>query len=138
MRSLPRPIPIPKSRRPYHPCRDRRCRGLCPAGHGVDREALDRGNSVYFPDRVVPMLPEKISNDLCSLKANEDRPALAMRIVITADGRKLSHRVHRIMMRSAAKLAYAQVQAAWDGMPGPETKDILERCCGRSLRPTSR
>ena len=75
-------------------------------GTALDREALDRGNSVYFPDRVVPMLPEKISNDLCSLKANEDRPALAMRIVITADGRKLSHRVHRITdaLRRQARL----------------------------------
>jgi ribonuclease R len=95
-------------------------------GTPLDREALDRGNSVYFPDRVVPMLPERISNDLCSLRPNEDRPALAIRIAITADGKKLSHRVHRIMMRSAAKLAYAQVQAAWDGMPGVETQDLLE------------
>ncbi|TAL79219.1 MAG: ribonuclease R [Beijerinckiaceae bacterium] len=95
-------------------------------GSPLDREALDRGNSVYFPDRVVPMLPERISNDLCSLKPDEDRPALAIRIVVAADGRKLSHSVHRIMMRSAAKLAYAQVQAAWDGRPGAETRDLIE------------
>jgi ribonuclease R len=95
-------------------------------GSALDREALDRGNSVYFPDRVVPMLPERISNDLCSLRPNEDRPAMAMRIVVAADGRKISHRVHRVMMRSAAKLAYAQVQAAWDGMPGPEAQPVLD------------
>ena len=95
-------------------------------GSGLDRDALDRGNSVYFPDRVVPMLPERISNDLCSLRPNQDRPALAMRITISADGRKLAHRVHRVMMRSAAKLTYAQVQAAWDGMPGAETRDLLD------------
>ncbi len=95
-------------------------------GTSLDREALDRGNSVYFPDRVVPMLPERISNDLCSLRPNEDRPALAMRIIVTADGRKLSHRVHRVMMRSSAKLTYAHVQAAWDGMPGIETQDLLD------------
>ncbi|HEY1736015.1 MAG TPA: ribonuclease R [Methylovirgula sp.] len=95
------------------------------AGSALDRDALERGNSVYFPDRVVPMLPERISNDLCSLRPQEDRPALAMRIVIAEDGRKLSHHVHRVMIRSAAKLAYAQVQAAWDGAPGPETKDLL-------------
>jgi ribonuclease R len=95
-------------------------------GSALDREALDRGNSVYFPDRVVPMLPERISNDLCSLVPNEDRPAMAMRIIVAADGRKISHRVHRVMMRSAAKLAYAQVQAAWDGMPGPEAQPVLE------------
>jgi ribonuclease R len=86
-------------------------------GAALDREAQDRGNSVYFPDRVVPMLPERISNDLCSLRPNEDRPALAARIVVAADGRKLSHSFHRVMMRSAAKLAYAQTQALIDHGP---------------------
>ena len=51
-------------------------------GTALDREALERGNSVYFPDRVVPMLPERISNDLCSLRPDEDRPALAVRMVL--------------------------------------------------------
>src|SRR6185312_10018440 len=55
-------------------------------GSALDREALMRGNSVYFPDRVVPMLPERISNDLCSLRPQEDRAALAVRMVIGADG----------------------------------------------------
>src|SRR5690606_6827048 len=73
-------------------------------GSALDREALNRGNSVYFPDRVVPMLPERISNDLCSLKENADRPALAVRMVFDAQGKKKSHRFHRIMMRSAANL----------------------------------
>ena len=67
---------------------------------------MKRGNSVYFPDRVVPMLPERISNDLCSLREGEDRPALAVRMIFSADGRKRSHRFHRVMMRSAAKLSY--------------------------------
>ena len=92
-------------------------------GSAMDREALGRANSVYFPDRVVPMLPERISNDLCSLREAEDRPALAVRMVFSADGRKLSHRFHRVMMRSAAKLSYAQAQDAFDGrapdMPEP-------------------
>lgn len=48
----------------------------------LDREAQKRGNSVYFPDRVVPMLPERISNNLCSLRELEDRPALAVRMVL--------------------------------------------------------
>ena len=81
----------------------------------LDREALVRGNSVYFPDRVVPMLPERISNDLCSLRDGEDRPALAVRMVFSADGRKLNHRFHRVMMRSAASLSYAEAQNAFDG-----------------------
>jgi ribonuclease R len=84
-------------------------------GSALDREALIRGNSVYFPDRVVPMLPERISNDLCSLRPNEDRAALAVRIVVGADGRKRAHSFHRVLMRSVAKLSYAQAQAAIDG-----------------------
>ena len=95
-------------------------------GSALDREALKRGNSVYFPDRVVPMLPERISNDLCSLREGEDRPALAVRMVFAADGRKLRHSFHRIMMRSAAKLAYGQAQAAIDGRPDDRTAPILD------------
>ena len=94
-------------------------------GTALDREALKRGNSVYFPDRVVPMLPERISNDLCSLREGQDRPALAVRMTFAADGRKLRHSFHRIMMKSAAKLAYTQAQAAIDGMPDDKTGPIL-------------
>jgi ribonuclease R len=84
-------------------------------GSMLDREALERGNSVYFPDRVVPMLPERISNDLCSLRPREDRPAIAVRMIVGADGRKRRHSFHRVMMRSAAKLSYEQAQRAIDG-----------------------
>ncbi len=94
-------------------------------GSALDREALERGNSVYFPDRVVPMLPERISNDLCSLRAGVDRPALAMRMRIDAHGRKLDHALHRITMRSHARLAYAQAQAAVDGTPDDVTAPLL-------------
>ncbi len=96
------------------------------SGTALDREALKRGNSVYFPDRVVPMLPERISNDLCSLKEKVDRPALAVRMVFSAEGRKVRHSFHRIMMRSAARLAYSQAQAAIDGVPDDTTGPILE------------
>jgi ribonuclease R len=91
----------------------------------LDRDALVRGNSVYFPDRVVPMLPERISNDLCSLVPGEARGALAVRLVIAADGRKKSHSFHRVLMRSAAKLNYAQAQAAIDGRPDDTTGPLL-------------
>ncbi len=98
-------------------------------GSALDREALERGNSVYFPDRVVPMLPERISNDLCSLRGGEDRPALAVRLVLKSNGEKKSHSFHRILMRSAAKLSYQQAQAAIDGKPdetaGPIRDAIL-------------
>jgi ribonuclease R len=92
----------------------------------LDRDALIRGNSVYFPDRVVPMLPERISNDLCSLVPGKPRGALAVRLVISADGRKKSHSFHRVLMRSAAKLNYAQAQAAIDGKPDDTTGPLLD------------
>ncbi len=95
-------------------------------GSALDREALVRGNSVYFPDRVVPMLPERISNDLCSLRPHEDRAALAVRMIIDANGHKRSHAFHRIMMRSAAKLSYEQAQFAIDGRTDDTTGPLLE------------
>ena len=94
-------------------------------GSALDREALVRGNSVYFPDRVVPMLPERISNDLCSLRPREDRAAIAVRMVIGADGRKRSHTFHRIMMRSAAKLSYQQAQLAIGGRTDEDTDTLV-------------
>ncbi len=94
-------------------------------GSAMDREALNRANSVYFPDRVVPMLPERISNDLCSLREAEDRPALAVRMVFSADGRKRSHRFHRVMMRSAAKLSYQEAQQIFDGHPGDHPQALV-------------
>ena len=106
-------------------------------GSALDREALVRGNSVYFPDQVVPMLPERISNDLCSLRPNEDRAALAVRMVIGADGRKRSHTFHRVLMRSAAKLHYAQAQEAADGRTDETTGPLPrsgDRAALRGLR----
>jgi ribonuclease R len=92
----------------------------------LDRGAYWRGNSVYFPDRVVPMLPEALSNGLCSLKPGEERGCLAVRIVIDAEGRKLRHRFMRALMRSAARLTYEQVQAAADGRPDDTTGPLME------------
>ncbi len=94
-------------------------------GSALDREAYLRGNSVYFPDRVVPMLPERISNDLCSLREGENRPAIAARMVIDAEGRKKSHSFHRVVFRSAARLSYQQAQAAIDGRPDDKTGPLL-------------
>ncbi len=95
-------------------------------GTKLDHEALLRGNSVYFPDRVVPMLPERISNDLCSLRENEDRPCLAVRIIFDKSGTKRSHTFLRAMMRSHAKLAYEEAQAAIEGKPTPRAEPLLE------------
>ncbi|WP_235891074.1 ribonuclease R [Pararhizobium mangrovi] len=95
-------------------------------GSALDREALRRGNSVYFPDRVVPMLPERISNDLCSLREGVERPALAVRMTFAGDGRKLKHRFHRVMMKSVAGLAYEQAQAAIDGRVDAVTGHLMD------------
>ena len=95
-------------------------------GTALDREAVKRGNSVYFPDRVVPMLPERISNDLCSLRELEERPCLAVEMVFDANGQKRRHTFHRALMRSAAKLSYQEAQAAIDGKPSPKAAAVLE------------
>ncbi len=83
-------------------------------GSALDRCARERGNSVYFPDRVVPMLPEALSNGWCSLRPHEDRGCLFVDMRIDVEGRKISHRFGRGLMRSAARLTYEQVQAARD------------------------
>jgi ribonuclease R len=84
------------------------------AGTALDRDARIRGNSCYFPDRVVPMLPEALSNGLCSLKPDEERGCLFVTMRIDAAGRKLSHKFGRGLMKSAARLTYTQVQDAHD------------------------
>jgi ribonuclease R len=95
-------------------------------GDALDLEARRRGNSVYFPDRVVPMLPENLSNNLCSLRPDEDRACMAVHLWIDAEGRKRRHRFVRGLMRSAARLTYEQVQAARDGAPDDTTGPLLE------------
>lgn len=92
----------------------------------IDRQALKRGNSVYFPDRVVPMLPERISNDLCSLREGEERPCLAVRMSFDKNGQKRHHRFVRGLMRSAASLSYEEAQAAIDGCPNDRTGPLVE------------
>lgn len=95
-------------------------------GSALDREAWNRGNSTYFPDRVVPMLPEALSADLCSLHEGEDRPVIAVRMRLDAQGNKVSHAFHRGMMNSRASLSYGQAQAAADGKPDEQTAPLLD------------
>ena len=95
-------------------------------GSGLDAEARHRGNSTYFPDRVVPMLPDTLSGDLCSLHEHVDRACLAVQMVIDAQGRKISHRFVRGLMRSQGSLNYAQVQDAMDGRADAKTAPLLE------------
>ncbi|MES2294735.1 MAG: ribonuclease R [Pseudomonadota bacterium] len=96
-------------------------------GSALDKEALKRGNSAYFPDRVVPMLPEELSADLCSLKEGVDRPCLAVRMVFDAHGHKRGHTFLRGVMRSAARLTYARAQAAFDGKPDAEINSTVRK-----------
>ncbi|WP_299638154.1 ribonuclease R [uncultured Ruegeria sp.] len=95
-------------------------------GSALDREARKRGNSSYFPDRVVPMLPDRLSGDLCSLHEGVPRACIAVRMQIDADGNKISHRFVRGLMRSAASLNYTEVQEAIDGNPNDRTGLLLE------------
>ena len=84
-------------------------------GSAVDLEALNRATSAYFPDHVIPMLPEALSNDLCSLRPNEDRACVGVHIWITADGKKIRHHFFRGLMCSAARLTYEQAQRIHEG-----------------------
>ena len=97
------------------------------AGDALDVAARDRGNSVYFPDRVVPMLPEALSNELCSLKPGVDRACVAVDLWIDADGHLTRHQFRRGLMRSAARLTYEEAQAAVDGRPNEKTASLLDR-----------
>ncbi len=95
-------------------------------GGPLDKAALERGNSVYFPDRVVPMLPQELSNGWCSLVPDEDRPCLAAHLWIDADGNLLRHHFERAMMRSAARLTYRQVQATRNGERDATTAKLAD------------
>ena len=92
----------------------------------LDKGARTRGVSVYLPDRVVPMLPERLSNDLCSLREGEERPCLAARMTFDRDGVKRGQRFLRGWMRSAAGLSYEQAQAAIDGKGDGKAQALLE------------
>jgi len=95
-------------------------------GSALDREARKRGNSSYFPDRVVPMLPDRLSGDLCSLHEGVPRACIAVRMVIDEFGQKIGHRFVRGLMRSPASLNYQEVQAAQDGQPNDKVRPLLE------------
>jgi ribonuclease R len=94
-------------------------------GSELDREARNRGNSSYFPDRVVPMLPDRLSGDLCSLHEGVSRACIAVRIVIDSEGQKLSHEFKRGLMKSPASLNYTEVQQAMDGNPNEKTEPFV-------------
>jgi ribonuclease R len=108
-------------------------------GSELDREARARGNSVYFPDRVVPMLPEELSADICSLKAGEDRAAMACHLKVAKDGSVKSWRFTRAKIRVAANIAYEDAQAAMDVASRAVPQELVEKAlkplwaCWRAL-----
>lgn len=99
-------------------------------GKDLDREAYKRGNSTYFPDRVVPMLPEALSNDLCSLRPHEVRASMGFHLYIDNGGNLTRYKVFRGLIKSVARLTYEQVQDARDGnlneLTRPLLKDVIE------------
>lgn len=96
------------------------------SGSALDREAVKRGNSTYFPDRVVPMLPESLSNGLCSLHENQDRFTMAVHIWFDKRGKKLRHKFVRGLMRSHASLSYEEFQNAHEGIVSERAEPILD------------
>ena len=95
-------------------------------GSALDKDARKRGNSTYFPDRVVPMLPDRLSGDLCSLHEGVPRACIAVRMVFDAQGQKRSQHFVRGLMQSVASLNYEEVQQAIDGDPNERCAELLE------------
>lgn len=95
-------------------------------GSALDKSAFERGNSTYFADRVVPMLPERLSNDLCSLKPNVNRACLACYMVIDKNGKLLKYKFQRGLMKSAARLIYDEVEEAYEGTTNDKTAPIFK------------
>ena len=101
-------------------------------GGPLDREARKRGNSAYFPDRVVPMLPEVLSADVCSLRAGQDRAAMACHIAVDAHGRVTEWRFTRALVRIAEVIAYEDAQDRVDGAGGePQLRNLW--ACWKAL-----
>jgi ribonuclease R len=99
------------------------------SGSALDKEARKRGNSVYFPDRVVPMLPETLSAEICSLKEGEDRAALVCHLQVSREGQLKSWRFSRARVRIVANIAYEDAQAAIDAALGQERIEVSSPTC---------
>jgi ribonuclease R len=94
-------------------------------GDALDRDARERGTSVYFPRRVIPMLPEKLSNGLCSLNPDVDRLAMTCEMVITADGEVSSYEFYPAVIRSRARLTYTRVWKELQSGRAPQHLETL-------------
>ena len=99
-------------------------------GSALDRDAKERGNSTYFPDRVVPMLPEALSAELCSLEADKDRACMAVTLWLDAEGKTVRHRFERGLMRSVRRLTYAEAQQIREDGGSGEIDTLLANLYG--------
>jgi ribonuclease R len=97
------------------------------SGEAIDADAIERATSVYFPRRVIPMLPEKISNGLCSLNPNVDRLCMVCDMVVTADGQIHAYQFYSAVMHSHARLTYTEVAAVLSNTKGPEARRLSSR-----------
>lgn len=95
-------------------------------GTALNEAARKRGNSTYFPDRVVPMLPEALSADLCSLHQGAKRPCLVVCLKIDSKGKKINHEFHRAIICSVSSLTYEEVQRGIDGAPSDRVSALLD------------
>lgn len=100
-------------------------------GSKIDEEAFQRGTSIYYADRVVPMLPRELSNGICSLNPNVDRLAFSCLMDISADGKLMSYRFEKSVIRSRVKGVYSEVNAILDGSASNEIKDKYSRVIER-------
>lgn len=100
-------------------------------GSKIDEEAFQRGTSIYYADRVVPMLPKELSNGICSLNPNVDRLAFSCLMDISADGKLMSYRFEKSVIRSRVKGVYSEVNAILDGTAGDEIKEKYSRVIER-------
>ena len=108
-------------------------------GSALDKAAWEKGNSVYLPDRVEPMLPHELSSDLCSLRPDEDRASMLVRMTFDSGGHKIGHKFHRGIICSRARLTYRQAENVFEGQSGPESQDVLTELsnlysCYKALR----
>ncbi len=97
------------------------------SGSGIDVDAFDRATSVYFPRRVIPMLPEKLSNGLCSLNPEVDRLCMVCDMLIDAQGQVTAYQFYPAVMHSHARFTYTEVAAILSNTRGPQAKARTER-----------
>ena len=102
-----------------------------PIGSALDAEAFERGTSVYFPDRAIAMLPERLSNDLCSLQPNEERRTVSAVLTLDKHGETVKAEFFRSLIRSRARLTYT---AVGDFLEGSPSKQVLSSDVTRMLR----